>query len=917
MKRFQSTAAFCAVVITAPAFAAPPLFDSAWRAFDVADYPEFAPIEVIGVDLDDDGDLDALVAREFWWSPGLAVLRNNGDGSFAEEELYHLSNQMDVGGMDAADIDMDGDIDAITTIAGNAGTDFRFALWRNNGDGTFGAPTLFETGDGPTGVVIADVTGDGFPDVITADNGYVAGPNDTISINEHNGRTGAQAGFLPYRTVTVGDNCQRVDAGDIDDDGDIDLCVGRGAMQGGASGVHVLRNDGTGHFTEILEVEALPGAYRNSYAVQFVDTDNDADLDLVASGATNGSPSFGKIVIRRNDGAGNFGAPEIHNLADWSFTPWDVDSADLNGDGWVDIFATTPSGRAIDGFNVLFNDGFGGFGGAQYYHAAKWTYDADAFDVDGDGFPDMVTAANDSSVITVHPNDGEGGFPDLPKTTIGFLVRDLVEGDIDQDGQVDLVAGGDADVHLLRNDGTGAFPTAERFDTPFSPGDILLADMNGDECLDIVIRAYNFAVALSDCEGGFLPAVVTQVGSSQSGEVGAFDLDNDGDLDIVCTDPGPASRVYLFRNNGNGTSFTFMNIIADNDGLPFGIAGGDLNHDGNVDLLFNNALGITVYLGNGDFTVSEPFPTSEYGYPFILHDLNADGELDLALKMPEPSFGTTEVGTMLGFGDGSFAFANTYPGPNGREGAFRVTSDVDVADVTGDGIPDVVFTNNAPNDISVFPGVGDGTLLPQDRYGAGYSAHDSAIADFNEDGRADVGVAIGLAPSGLTSALVVLYGHDPGPMGETAEIIDVTMITGTILGGGGAELINSDDAYLRTRSGFGATLIDLHHMETAVTAMTTLGSPARLDLTIESHIDQPSGQAQIRLRNYTTGQRTLIGTYAIGSTDSVRAFENIDAAAHVDPGTGTIEASIKHIVFVPFLAFTFESFVDQVEVRVQ
>jgi hypothetical protein len=204
-----------------------------------------------------------------------------------------------------------------------------------------------------------------------------------------------------------------------------------------------------------------------------------------------------------------------------------------------------------------------------------------------------------------------------------------------------------------------------------------------------------------------------------------------------------------------------MSIIADFDGLPFGVGGGDFDHDGNVDLLFDNALGLTVYLGNGDFTVSIPYPTSDYGYPFEVKDLDADGELDIAYVRPPPSFGTTEVATMLGFGDGSFGFPNIVSGPNGRESAFRVVSDVDVGDLDGDGTLDVLTTNNAPNDVCVFPGAGDGTLLDQDRYGAGYSASDAAIGDYDADGRNDVAVVISLPPSGLSNAVVILRGVVP------------------------------------------------------------------------------------------------------------------------------------------------------------
>ena len=72
---------------------------------------------------------------------------------------------------------------------------------------------------------------------------------------------------------------------------------------------------------------------------------------------------------------------------------------------------------------------------------------------------------------------------------------------------------------------------------------------------------------------------------------------------------------------------------------------------------------------------------------------------------------------------------------------------------------------------------------------------------------------------------------------------------------------------------------------------------------------------KIRLRNWTTGSFDLVGSYTIGSTDEVISFDGIDAANYVD-GAGGIEVSIKHIVGVPFLAYTFESFIDQVNILV-
>jgi len=154
------------------------------------------------------------------------------------------------------------------------------------------------------------------------------------------------------------------------------------------------------------------------------------------------------------------------------------------------------------------------------------------------------------------------------------------------------------------------------------------------------------------------------------------------------------------------------------------------------------------------------------------------------------------------------------------------------------------------------------------------------------------------------------------PAGSAADLTAFEIVTGSLLGGGLSDLIDSDDSYVRTRSGFGSTLIDLHHMEMHVHANTAAPSPTTLDVTIESRIDEPSGTAQIRLWDHAAAQFDLIGTHPLGSPDAVHAFNDIDASDYVNP-QGDIEVSIKHIVFVPFLAFAFESFVDQVRIAVE
>ena len=752
-----------------------PLFDAPWRSFGTGDFPTFKPEFLDFGDVDGDGDLDVVVSHEMFSGPGMAVLLNNGDGTFAQEIVYELNVNKDVGEVVLADFDMDGDLDVFGTIPGDAGFGARIAVWRNRGDGTYRPQIRFATGEGPMGLVVGDFTGDGFPDVVTADLGFIAGTNDTISLLRHNGQTGNLAGFLPPRLTHVGDNSRRVAAADIDGDGDLDLVVGRADFtRAGNDGIHVLTNNGSGNFTVGPRLDAAPGTSRPSPAVALADLDNDGDFDLISAGAD----AFvnAKIAIRLNDGAGSFGAAELHDLGVNTFVPHSINTADLNGDGRLDIIASTPSGRRWDGWNVLMSAAGGGYRPAEFFDAPKETFDLAAFDVDADGDLDVVTVARDSSVITVHENLGGGVFSAPKLWPLNALNRDMDFGDIDNDGDLDLVTT-NGSIYYLRNNGDGTFPPVIHRTIPLSAGEVKLRDMNNDGFLDLLMPThpccppYDFAVSLNNGDGTFAPGVVTVVNACQGGQIDAFDLDNDGDLDVALTEPGTCSgggraNIFIARNNGNGTSFTLVTPLTGNFGLPFRIAGADLDHDGNIDLLSRTALGgggITVFPGNGDLTFAAPLRVRGPAvgvFDFVLADLNLDGNDDLCLLIPpqDGSFGTVSVATQLGNGDLTFGPRNSQRGPNGLEPGFRFYSEIEATDVNADGFPDVITSNNGPGDVSILLGNGDGTLQPQDRYGMGIEAANALAADFTGDGIVDIAAVVALQTDLLSDAAVVIAG---------------------------------------------------------------------------------------------------------------------------------------------------------------
>ena len=449
---------------------------SNWDEHDVDDEFDGA-CSVHAADVDRDGDLDFLAAGRdaddlAWWEntagDGSTWTKNTVAGDFGGAQDVHW-----------ADVDGDGDLD----VLGAAYDANEIAWWENEtihssgffpnsvSDGT-GEHTVDADAQLARSVHSTDLDGDGDLDVVGA-------AYDTDDITWWDNTAGDGSTWTGNTVHEEFDGVQSVASADVDGDGDLDI-LGAASEAGEITWWENTAGDGSA-WTEY----GVDGDFDGANSVYPADVDGDGDLDVL------GTTSVADDVMWWENISGDGSAWTEHAIDEEFDGAASVYASDVDGDGDLDVL-----GAAYDAEDVTWWENTAGDGSTWTEHTVDEEFDralgVSSADLDGDGDLDVLGAARGAEAITWWENTvGDGSaWIRRPVDTDYSGVGSLRSADLDGDGDLDVVAAaqGDGDIVWWENTGGDGRSWSEHaVDAELiAAGSVCPGDFDGDGDLDLL-----------------------------------------------------------------------------------------------------------------------------------------------------------------------------------------------------------------------------------------------------------------------------------------------------------------------------------------------------------------------------------------------------------------------------------------------
>jgi FG-GAP repeat/FG-GAP-like repeat len=622
------------------------------------------------------------------------------------------------------DLNSDGKADLIVGARSYSSSTGRVYVFYSDGGYPSGASSadIVITGNATSdafGAALAtgDLNSDGRIDLAVGASGYSANTGRAyIFYNDGSIPTSAATADV---TIT-GEATERyfgvtLSTGDFDSSGTTDIAIGAPAGGITAGRALIFYNDGSIPTTEGTADVTINGGTLSAFGSKIVSGDMNADgtADIIVSAPlyTVGDAT-GRVFIYYNDGS--YGASDVTITGD---APGDnfssLATGDFNSDGKVDLAVgasgySTSTGRVY----IFYNDGSIPTTAATADVTITGNTSGDSFgssvasgDLNTDGRADIIIGAYSYSSSTgrsyIFYNDGSipttAATADVTLTgeaTSNSYGLSLITGDFNADGRTDLAIGATGyssskgRIYLYTfNDGeTTGSATGDYFGESMTSG-----DFNADGKIDLAVGAYGYSsstgrVYLFYGKNGNMSttasgADVTITGNAAGDTFGetliAGDLNADGETDLVVGAPAYSTntgRVYLFYNDGSipttaATADVTITGESTNDYFGYALATGDMNTDGELDLvvsgyrydasygsvyMFHNDGSYTSAAGSADTIIRGVEINGTFGSSLASGDIDSDGDGDLLVGANANTSGGITSEVYIFYNDGSY-----------------------------------------------------------------------------------------------------------------------------------------------------------------------------------------------------------------------------------------------------------------------
>lgn len=400
---------------------------------------------------------------------------------------------------------------------------------------------------------------------------------------------------------------------------------------------------------QLLGSSALSGGVA-SYTAQMTQAGRRTVTAVYAGDATHGpSQSAALVVTVTAAQASGFAAPATYSTGS---TPSGIVSADLNGDGILDLVTPNIGSNSV---SVLLGNGDGTFQAKVDYVVGLQPNSVAVADMNGDGKKDLVVANSGEKTIHILLGSGSGTFQSPNVLNLDLSPNTVAVADFDLDAKPDLLITFQNEFRVMLNNGDGTFRKTASFSNSLTS--IAAVDFNADGIPDILTNYYgSLFVYPGKGDGTFEPSKYYSTASSQF--IVAGDLNGDGWMDVVGVDSG--GSVYVLLGQANGTLLPYVAYSSGAQGASLAL--GDVNGDGKLDVILTGAGGNAVYLlyGKGDGTlqaaISYPAGVSPNG--IVVGDFNGDGKTDLALSNNNGN----NIAVLIGMLNGVLVASSTHSG---------------------------------------------------------------------------------------------------------------------------------------------------------------------------------------------------------------------------------------------------------------